>query len=130
VRIYVKLPMLTRISGRKIDLSSQPKFEVAANFDSFSPVQFETPAQSQEYPSKDSAAGMVALSQEVIIHGSIVNIKSELFNRRHRLGIRIKEKDPSKALVTRFISRRQSELTREIRNIYDMIASEKKDIIT
>jgi len=130
VRVYIKLPLVTRISGRRIDMTSLPKFEVAANFDSYSPISYETRPDQREYPTADVSGDYLSHTQDVVVHGTIVNIRAELYARRQRLGIRINEKDPSRALITRFITRRQAELTREIKSIYEMIASENKNVIT
>jgi hypothetical protein len=129
VRIYARLPVVSHISGKKIDLAPLPRFEVAANFDGYSVIQYDTKPEQREYPVAESG-DLVSQMQEVVIHGSIVNIRTELQARRHRLGIHINDRDPAKAVITRFISRRQSELTREIKSMYELLQLDNNKMIT
>jgi hypothetical protein len=119
-RIFLRIPMIRKVRPRKIDLSPLPEFEIAANFDSYSPVAYDlkppTPFATEE------KNHIKASSPELELHGTIVHVKAEPENRRYRLCIRITSHDDSRAVITQFISQRQAELIREIKSLYDLIS--------
>jgi hypothetical protein len=120
VRIFFRIPMVKRVRPRKIDLTPLPEFEIAPNFDSYSPVAYELKSPTPYEPGENSR--IEASSPELEIRGSIVYIKTEPENHRHRLCIRITSHDNSKAVIAQFISQRQTELIREIKSLYDLIS--------
>lgn len=131
VRVYMQLPISHHSAPKKIDLIPLPNFDIPARYDTFSPVSFENKGEEPGRPSLEiSSSNIETHSHEIIAHGTIVNIKSEISNRRHRLGILLQQRDPSRAIINRFISRRQLELTREIKTIYEMLSIDQPGIIT
>lgn len=58
------------------------------------------------------------------IQGSIVNIRDDAPHPRFRLGIRTRPDDPSRPILNQFISQRQSEIIRELRDVSALLESE------
>jgi hypothetical protein len=64
---------------------------------------------------EDSKAGQKVSSPQITVQATIVNICEEAFHRYIRLGLRILPGDPSRSIISQFISRRQSEIMREMK---------------
>jgi hypothetical protein len=60
---------------------------------------------------------------KISVHGEIANMHEELEHGRHRIGIRIDPGDDSKAEIAHFITHRQAQIMREIKHVYDNLAS-------
>jgi hypothetical protein len=62
------------------------------------------------------------LSSEFMVEGVIVNIREENRANRYRLGIRLPSWGSSRAIISKFIVQRQSEIIREVKTLYDMLS--------
>jgi hypothetical protein len=114
------LPTIKKIIQRKIDLSPLPEFEIAANFKNFSPVAYDL--KSPTLRDLGENVHHETHLPELEIRGTVVYVKTELVNRRHRLCIRVTPRDDSRASIAQFISQRQTELIREIKSLYELIS--------
>lgn len=62
------------------------------------------------------------LSSEFMVEGVIVNVREENRANRYRLGIRLLPWGSSRAIISKFIVQRQSEIIREVKTLYDMLS--------
>ncbi len=56
------------------------------------------------------------------IHAVIANMRLEASKDRYRIGMKIVSTEPPRQIINQFITQRQSEIIREIRSLYNMIA--------
>jgi hypothetical protein len=90
-------------------------------------VRFSFPNRasgSSANPSQDNQKVQRLENPKVEIHGTVMNTIPEKASARYRIGVRIVFNDPSRALITQFIAQRQSEIIREIKALYEMLAQD------
>ena len=58
-------------------------------------------------------------TRTVNLSGEIMNFHEEAQQRRWRIGVRIDPHDPHKGEISHYITHRQAEIMREIRNAYE-----------
>jgi hypothetical protein len=62
------------------------------------------------------------LSSEFRVEGVLVNLREEKKSNRYRFGLRLLPWGSSRAIISKFIVQRQSEIIREVRTLYDMLS--------
>lgn len=62
------------------------------------------------------------LNPRVEVTGALANAQEEPAFERVRIGLRLLSADPSRAVISKFIARRQSEIMREIRELSDLLS--------
>lgn len=76
-------------------------------------------------PRKQPQAADRQSSTRVTANGMIKNIRPELHLNRYRIGIQLIVEESGQAAIKSYISQRQSEIIREIRMFYDLLANLK-----
>jgi hypothetical protein len=61
--------------------------------------------------------------KEIELHGTVVNVRKDSERSRYRIGIRLQRGDPAKAVISQFISQRQSEIINEINAVYNLLSA-------
>lgn len=67
------------------------------------------------------------LSSEFMVEGIIVYLREEKRPNRYRLGLHLLPGSSSRAIISKFIVQRQSEIIREVRTLYDMLSRQTVD---
>jgi hypothetical protein len=62
------------------------------------------------------------LSSEFRVGGVLVNLREEKKSNRYRFGLHLLPWGSSRAIISKFIVQRQSEIIREVRTLYDMLS--------
>jgi len=73
---------------------------------------------------KASTSTRLVHSPELEAQGLIANIGFDALNKRYRLGIRLLADEQYRAIVSQFVSQRQSELIQEITSLYKLLIKE------
>jgi hypothetical protein len=60
-------------------------------------------------------------SPELKIKGTIVNMHPEPFFNRYRIGLHLTPEEPGRSLLSQFISQRQAEIIRELKDAYEQL---------
>ena len=63
---------------------------------------------------------------EIQVHATVKNVRMEPQRQRYRVGMQIDRSDASRTLIAQFISQRQSEIIRDIREMYDLLIKDAK----
>jgi hypothetical protein len=60
----------------------------------------------------------------ISLHGVVANLRLEIDRARYRVGIRLNAQDAARFYLSQFISQRQAQIVREIRELYDLLANQ------
>ena len=110
--------------------STLPKYQNVVRPDVFSRFSqlekslFGDEEQGSYYPRYEYPKGRNYTAPEFGLMGKIVNARTEYIQGRHRVGILLSPSDSSNTLITKFVTKRQAEIIREIREIFEQM---KKD---
>ncbi len=115
INIFLKFPLPTRQTAKL----QMPEIKVSPRYNNIWSPTFDR-SSSETEPAEDKRE---KLDPEVELMGTIVNIHSDNWNGRYRVGVKVAMKDPSRKVLASFISMRQSEIIREIREAYQVLAS-------
>jgi hypothetical protein len=116
INIFLTLPLPTRQTAKL----QMPEMEIKPRYHNLRQPAYEhtaTPIGNNDEDKREK------LDPEVELLGTIVNIHSDNWNGRYRVGVKVSMKDQSKKVLTNFISMRQAEIIREIREAYQLLAS-------
>lgn len=117
--IHMKLPGVKKPPASKVfeeTISSRP--EAQPRFDDLRRAPTRLPMT--EYP--PIYTGESPRRGEFVLIGMIVNLRDESLYKRWRLGIRLNVEGLSRSLISEFILQRQTEILREIRNLYNTLS--------
>jgi hypothetical protein len=85
-----------------------------------------TPLSGYAHGKSGTMAGvghnLPAMGRELVILGTVVNVRPDASRSRCRIGVQIDPYDSSKPLIGRFIAQRQSEIIREIKAVLELLA--------
>ena len=115
INVFLKLPLPKRTTAKL----QMPEIEVKPRYDNLRQPTYQHTAT----PIGNGEEKQEKLDPEVELIGTIVNVHSDNWNGRYRVGIKVSMRDPSKKVLSNFISMRQAEIIREIREAYQMLAS-------
>ena len=114
INLFLKLPITERQTAKL----KMPERQVKPRYDNLRQPNYQHSSLVEEEKEKQEK-----LDPEVELIGTIVNIHSDNWKGRYRVGIKVSMKDPSKKVLANFISMRQAEIIREIREAYQQLAS-------
>jgi hypothetical protein len=114
INLFLKLPITERQTAKL----KMPHRQVKPRYDNLRQPNYQRSESVEEEVEKQEK-----LDPEVELIGTIVNIHSDNWKGRYRVGVKVSMKDPSKKVLTNFISMRQAEIIREIRAAYQQLAS-------
>jgi len=115
INIFLKFPLPVRQTAKL----QMPELKVKPRYNNLWQPHFERP----DVESETEETKPEKLNPEVELIGTIVNIHSDNWNGRYRVGVKVSMKDPSRKVLSSFIAMRQSEIIREIREAYQLLAS-------
>jgi hypothetical protein len=113
INLFLKLPITERQTAKL----SIPDREVKPRYENLRQPYSRSDIEIGEHEKQEK------LDPEVELIGTIVNIHSDNWKGRYRVGVKVSMKDPSKKVLANFISMRQAEIIREIREAYQQLAS-------
>ncbi|MBI9049073.1 MAG: hypothetical protein JEZ00_06630 [Anaerolineaceae bacterium] len=115
INLFLKLPIPIRQTAKL----KMPEREVKPRYDNIRQPTYQhtTPGSDSDNEKREK------LDPEVELIGTIVNIHADNRKGRYRVGVKVSMKDPSKKVLSSFISMRQAEIIREIREAYQQLAS-------
>ena len=120
----VKIPKSTHQGATLPRYQSSVRPDVFSRFSQLEKSLFGENDQSYTYPHYDYPKGRNYTAPEFGLMGRIVNSRTEYIQGRYRVGVLLSSADASNALITKFVSKRQAEIIREIRSIFEQM---KKD---
>ena len=113
INLFLKLPITERQTAKL----KMPQRQVKPRYENLRQPNYQRSESVEEVEKQEK------LDPEVELIGTIVNIHSDNWKGRYRVGVKVSMKDPSKKVLANFISMRQAEIIREIREAYQQLAS-------
>ena len=123
VTIHLRLPGEFTIPLKKTGVlpsNSEPMDRFSRSSVRFNPVDTRAPTSP--------GSGMARITNpQIEIHATIKNVRLEAAHFRYRVGMQIERGDACRNLIAQFIAQRQSEVIREIREMYDLLMQNRKE---
>jgi hypothetical protein len=72
-------------------------------------------------PLQERVIGLPGSGSRISCKARVIHYRPELYNNRYRIGLRLQDSEGSRQLISQFVARRQADLIREFRLMYDAI---------
>jgi hypothetical protein len=118
--VHFSLPGIYKlISSSELASINDPKNRPSSASLRINPTQAYTSTDSK---SQGPSSQMRQInSPELKIKGTIVNLHPEPFFNRYRIGLRLTPEEPGRSVLSQFISQRQAEIIRELKDAYEQL---------